>query len=379
MEQEDLEFLEYRRQLAYYLNVKKFTDPTDFISMSRVCDILRILHYKVLKFACPTLLTKEDLHFIELIELLLPQAKIEVSTERIRHKICKCVSAKERQENMDKAHHLAALLTNQPSDAELESEIQATMPDSEPEPDCYDVDGSPVYLDDLDEDGNILDNTPEYEAEQGARVLIEEKPCVGKPAILTSCPERTYQVGEPRIEVRAIPTSHSEKGASNTLVQAANGSWQMLPPIVTRMPAQSGHCEPKWAPSPIKSTEQDDDSDFVGELPTLLKQALVRRDNVNKLRGRIKYVKNQSKFTIHTPYGTLRSDIFKTPSVYHLGVILVEKSLVFHPGEIQYISALYMKHCGIWKPNISRPPDTLATQVLRTIPVDVAAITRLIV
>lgn len=377
MEQEDIEFLEYRRQLVYYLNLKKFTDPTDFISMSRVCDILRILHYKVLKFACPTQLTEENLQFIKLIEFILPQATIEVSEDRIRHKTCECVCAEERQDNMRKAVQLVKLLNSQPSNDKVESDILATMPDSELEPDCYDEEGSPVYLDDLDEDGYNVEEGYIEENSAIATLSEQESDEVIHPSNIAAASSNEIDVPNVQKHDEVI---HQERNNTvhQTSVQAASG-WQLIKPIIiTEMPTRSGLCESKWDPSPT-SSKCDGDDDFVEELSFLLKRALVKRGDIRKLRTKVRYKETRNGFVINTSAGTLCSDFFETPTIYHLGVSLFEKNLIKEPGELQYISALYLKHRGIWKPNVSRPPDIMTTGVLRHIPINVAELSQLLI
>lgn len=106
----DLEFCELRTLTQSLLNIQNTSTSLSLVEKITLSEHLRYCFYKLSKFACPKSWTEAQRATVALLEMMQPDLKFDVPSNRIRHKLCPCISESERKENMIKANELANLM-----------------------------------------------------------------------------------------------------------------------------------------------------------------------------------------------------------------------------------------------------------------------------
>lgn len=106
----DLEFCELRALAQSLLHVKNTSTSLSLVEKITLSEHLRYCFYKLVKFSCPKTWSESDFASVKLLEMMQPELKFEVPSERIRHKLCSCISDAEKDANNAKAVELANLM-----------------------------------------------------------------------------------------------------------------------------------------------------------------------------------------------------------------------------------------------------------------------------
>lgn len=110
----EAEYESLRCQTRNLLFLKSACDPDDFREQSALDHALELAKYRLLKYACDSIITTEQRQFIKLIETILPEVSFHVPDSYKRHVICSCVSKKEREEAEVRRRALAELVMSAP-------------------------------------------------------------------------------------------------------------------------------------------------------------------------------------------------------------------------------------------------------------------------
>lgn len=114
---------------------------------------LRVLRYRLAKYACPRAWDNDTLEFIRSFEFAFPELMISVSADDIRHKLCPCIPSAELEKNKIKIEKIAIQIKVQQdtgslqqlteqmtedqsitgSDTSIDEDLESNDPESEPE------------------------------------------------------------------------------------------------------------------------------------------------------------------------------------------------------------------------------------------------------
>lgn len=111
----DQEFIELRALTELLLANQRENSDLPLVQKLILREQLRYCFYKLTKFNCPKAWTESDRASALLFEMMKPELKFEVPTERIRHRLCSCISEEEINKNKKKVQELADLLQSSKS------------------------------------------------------------------------------------------------------------------------------------------------------------------------------------------------------------------------------------------------------------------------
>lgn len=129
----DHEFNELRTNTLILLNARANSEGLSFNEKLLLNEQLRYCNYKLVKYACSTSWSDQQHATVKLFEMMYPELTFVVAPSNIRHKLCECVSASEKEENLRKVNELATLIKSHNNAVHIQN---IDVPDRKKSDDC---------------------------------------------------------------------------------------------------------------------------------------------------------------------------------------------------------------------------------------------------
>lgn len=126
----DREFDELRALARMLLSAQRNSHDLPLPNQIILAEQLRYCFYKLTKFSCPKSWSEADTASVYLLEMLQPELKFSVSNDRIRHKLCECISDEERNKNLRLAYTISSALQQDTTNMEQQLEMFSEQSDA---------------------------------------------------------------------------------------------------------------------------------------------------------------------------------------------------------------------------------------------------------